>query len=114
MREDVTVYYITGRQLGPITVPDNWCEECDLTVRAVQTALKIADPDATLTFAAKPWMRHAVPALLKGGWHPPVVVIDGEIHSQGVVPDGDALVSRLRALVTRKAEARVPTAGGPR
>jgi hypothetical protein len=37
MAEDVTVYYITGKQLGPLSVPDSWCEECDLTVRAVQS-----------------------------------------------------------------------------
>ena len=99
MSEDVTVFYITGRQLGPISVPDSWCEECDLTVRAVQSALAEVDPEGSLSFRAKPWMRHAVPALLKGGWHPPVVVIDGKVYSQGVVPDREGLASRLRDLV---------------
>ena len=42
MAEDVIVYYITGRQLGPLSVPASWCEECDLTVRAVKNALTVA------------------------------------------------------------------------
>jgi hypothetical protein len=110
MREDVTIYYITGKQLGPLSVPERWCEECDLTVRAVQSALREADPDSTLTFVSKPWMSHAIPALLKGGWHPPVVVIGGKVHSQGIVPKREGLVSRLRDLVeTRVGElARAP------
>jgi hypothetical protein len=102
MAEDVTVYYITGKQLGPLSVPDSWCEECDLTVRAVQSSLREADPDGVLSFDAKPWMRHAVPALLKGGWHPPVVMIDGKVHTQGSVPGRDGLVARLRELVAAK------------
>jgi hypothetical protein len=111
MREDVTVYYITGKQLGPLSVPDSWCEECDLTVRAVQAALKEADPEGTLTFAAKPWMRHAVLALMKGGWHPPIVVVGGKVHSQGIVPDREGLISRLRALVTAKSGDTARAAG---
>lgn len=70
--EDVVVYYITGRQVGPLTVPRQWCEECDLTVRAVQAALRQADPEGQLRFAAKPWLRHFFSALMQGGWHQPV------------------------------------------
>lgn len=112
MREDVTIYYITGKQLGPLSVPDSWCEECDLTVRAVQSALREADPQSHLTFTVKPWMRHAVPALLKGGWHPPIVVIGGKVHSQGIVPDREGLISWLRGLVAAKACEPATVAGG--
>jgi hypothetical protein len=106
MREDVTVYYITGKQLGPLTVPGNWCAECDLTVRAVEAALLEVDPDCDLTFVAKPWMRHAIPALLKGGWHPPVVVVDGKVHSQGVVPRSDELAAALRSALVAGSKGR--------
>jgi hypothetical protein len=44
----------------------------------------------------KPWMRHIVDAVRRGGWHAPVVTVDGEVFSQGIVPDGDALKERLR------------------
>ena len=32
----ITIYPITGRQLGPLRVPHRWCEECELTVRRVR------------------------------------------------------------------------------
>ena len=107
--EDVVVYYITGRQLGPLSVPDSWCEECDLTVRGVQSALQAADPDGSLSFAAKPWLANAGPALRRGGWHPPVVLIEGKVFSQGVVPGREQLTDRLREM----ASARRTDAGAP-
>ena len=102
MGADVIVYYITGKQLGPISVPQSWCEECDLTIRAVRSALEEVDPAGRIRLDVKPWMRHALPALLAGGWHPPVVLIEGSVFSQGVVPDREALRERL----TQLAEAR--------
>ena len=46
--------------------------------------------------AFKPWFNHLFDALRRGGWHPPVVTINGKITTQGVVPDEDGL---RRALV---------------
>ena len=102
MQDDITVYYITGKQFGPLSVPQSWCEECDLTVRAVRSAVEEMDPGKTFTVAVKPWLRHALPALARGAWHPPVVIIDGEIFSQGVVPDRQALRERIGAVLARK------------
>jgi len=102
MQEDIIVYYITGRQLGPLSVPASWCEECDLTVRAVRAAVEDIDPRGTLSLAVKPWLRNAFNALLQGGWHPPVVLIGGEVFSQGVVPERNALLRRIAALLERR------------
>ena len=103
MKEDVIVYYITGRQLGPLSVPASWCEECDLTTRAVREVLRELDPGGRLRFATKPWLRHVFKALSKEGWHPPVVLIGDEVFSQGVVPDRDALRQRLAELLEDRA-----------
>ena len=102
MKEDVIVYYITGRQLGPLSVPASWCEECDLTLRAVRETLKEVDPGGRLRFAARPWLRHAFSALITGGWHPPVVLVGGEVFTQGVVPDRNALRQRLAKLLAQR------------
>lgn len=85
----VTVYPITGKQLF-FRVPDSWCRECDLTVRVVEDAI---DGDQRFELRIKPWWNNLVDALRRGGWHAPVVTIDGKLFSQGVVPD----VTRLRA-----------------
>ena len=89
----VTVYPMTGRQLF-FTVPHAICEECDLTVRLVQrVAADLPDVEVRI----KPWFNHLFDALRRGGWHPPVVTINGKITTQGVVPDEaelrDALAS---------------------
>ena len=92
----VTVYPMTGRQLF-FTVPHAVCEECDLTVRLIQrVAADLPDVEVRI----KPWFNHLFDALRRGGWHPPVVTINGKISTQGVVPDEaelrDALASAAR------------------
>lgn len=93
----IAVYPITGRQLGPLRVPSRWCEECDLTIRQVQRVVDELGRD-DLRVEVKPWLRHLFDALRRGGWHAPVVTIDGKVFSQGVVPDADALKQRLGAV----------------
>ena len=88
----VTVYPMTGRQLF-FNVPHAICEECDLTVRLVQ---RVASDLPHVEVRIKPWFSYLFDALRRGGWHPPVVTVNGRITTQGVVPDEDEL---RRALV---------------
>ncbi len=97
----VTVYPITGRQFGWLSIPHRFCEECDLTISLVRRVVAGLGRDGAQV-VVKPWLRHAFDALRRGGWHAPVVTIDGELFSQGVVPDAEKL--RLHLLV-RAAEA---------
>ena len=83
----VTVYPMTGRQLF-FNVPHSVCEECDLTVRLVK---RVASDLPRVEVRIKPWFNHLFDALRRGGWHPPVVTIDGKVSSQGVVPDEEGL-----------------------
>ena len=80
----VVVYRITARQFF-FTVPDHVCEECDVTVSITRKVVEKVGPlMARLT--VKPWLDSLVEALLMGGWHPPVVAVNGTIVSQGAVP----------------------------
>ncbi len=90
----VTVYRFTGRQFGPVTIPDGWCPECELTVRVVRDVARSFAPDQVVV-TTRPWLRSLFTALRVGGWHPPVVVVHGAVFSQGVVPDPDALRRRI-------------------
>ncbi len=83
----VTVYPMTGRQLF-FNVPHSVCEECDLTVRLVK---RVASDLPHVEVRIKPWFNHLFDALRRGGWHPPVVTIDGKVSSQGVVPEEEVL-----------------------
>ncbi|MDA1004100.1 MAG: hypothetical protein O3B31_12270 [Chloroflexi bacterium] len=87
----ITVYPMTGKQLC-FTIPHRVCVECDLTLRLVRAV--VSDTPGT-SLRVRPWFNHLFDALRRGGWHPPVVTIDGKIHTQGVVPDEDALRTRL-------------------
>ncbi|MGI0046104.1 MAG: hypothetical protein ACREBB_02790 [Nitrosotalea sp.] len=89
----LTVYKITGSQLF-FNVPSRVCEECDMTVNAAKKVIsEINDPRVSLEI--KPWLNKLLPALFKGGWHPPVLLVNGTVFSQGVVPDGKKLEEKI-------------------
>ncbi|GMU39852.1 MAG: hypothetical protein AMXMBFR23_07180 [Chloroflexota bacterium] len=87
----VTVYPITGKQLF-FRVPESWCRECDLTIRAVERVIEGRDD---IELRIKPWWNHLFDALRRGGWHAPVVTINGKVFSQGVVPEHRQLLDAL-------------------
>jgi len=91
----VKIYYIAGRQIGPLSIPSSWCPECDLTLRVVQDVLKALGPEIEIRVDAKPWLPHLFSSLRRGGWHPPVVLINDRLVSQGVVPNREMLQQRL-------------------
>ena len=92
----VTVYPMTGRQLG-VNVPHAVCEECDLTVRLVQ---RVTADIPNVEVHVKPWFNNIFDALHRGGWHPPVVTINGKIATQGIVPNE----ARFRRALDRASE----------
>lgn len=79
---DVTidVYVVTGRH-GVLTVPESFCRECDLFVRAADVAADRAD--AEVTVSVRSWWTHFIHALRYGGYHPPVMVVGGKRLCQG-------------------------------
>ena len=89
----VVVYRITGRQLF-FYVADSYCKECDITVRRI-IELSAKLPDIHVKLIVKPWLDNIFRVLLKGGWHPPVVLVDGKRVSQGVVPNDDLLTKAI-------------------
>ncbi len=95
MQTIVTVCPITGPQFGPLSIPHRLCEECDMTIRVVRQVVdEVGGEDVEVRI--RPWLRHMFDVLRRGGWHPPVVMINDMVFSQGVVPDADALKERLR------------------
>ena len=86
----VTIYPIAGRQLF-FRVPESFCQECDLTIRTVERVIEELGHPSGVQIEVKPWLNYLPQALLRGGWHPPVVTISGKRFSQGVVPDAKTL-----------------------
>jgi len=91
---DIIIYKMTGRQLF-FNVPEKVCEECDLTVAMVKNVAKRMK-DIKINIEVKQWFNNLLPVILKGGWHPPVVLVNGKIFSQGIVPDAEKLESKIK------------------
>ena len=91
---NVVVYKMTGKQLF-FNVPEKICEECDLSIAQVKNVANKIDGNK-INIEVKPWFNNLLPVLIKGGWHPPVVMINGKIFSQGSVPDAEKLESKIR------------------
>ena len=91
---NVVIYKMTGKQLF-FNVPERICEECDLSVERVKSVAKKIDGNK-INIEVKPWFNYMLKALLKGGWHAPIVLVNGKIFSQGIVPDAQKLESKIR------------------
>jgi hypothetical protein len=92
---EIVIYTIAGRQLW-FHVPDSFCRECDLTMRTVEKVVGDLDDPSQVQVQVRPWLRHLPEAIRRGGWHPPVVSINGKLFSQGVVPDAGALRQEIK------------------
>lgn len=85
------------------------CIECDLTVSHVRT-LVARNPNWQIEWEIKPWLTHLWESLRRGGWHPPVVLVDGKLVRQGTIPT----LAELQAAVRRASEAKGIVAKGNR
>ena len=95
----VTIYRFTGRH-GPLNIPHHKCVECDLSIAMVNRTVEEVGRDRFLV-EVKSWILRFWEPLIKGGWHAPIVTIDGRVFSQGVVPDRQELRSELIAAFER-------------
>ncbi|MEI6042789.1 MAG: hypothetical protein WCS37_00235 [Chloroflexota bacterium] len=99
---EIVIYRITGKQLF-FSVPDELCEECELTVRQVKIVLRElgVEGDPRIKLIVKPWFEYMSEALALGGWHTPVLLINRRIFSQGIVPERPLLKAYLERELER-------------
>lgn len=96
----VTIYRFTGRHLF-FTIPQKYCEECDLTIHQVnQIASEVGEGQVEVV--VKSWFNNLPEALLRGAWHPPAVFVEGQRVSQGIVPDAEVVRQRIMAALDAK------------
>jgi hypothetical protein len=77
------------------------CIECDLTVAQVRTLIA-RNPNWPIEWELKPWLAHLWESLRRGGWHPPVVLVDDKLVRQGTIPT----LAELQAAVRRAFEVK--------
>src|SRR5690349_6957457 len=100
---EITIYRISGKQFF-FSVPNAVCEECELTVRQVKNVLRELglEGDPRIKLTVKPWVEYMDEALAKGAWHPPVLMINRQIFSQGVVPERTKLKVYLQRVMAAR------------
>lgn len=90
---EITCYVVTGEH-GGLTIPESFCRECHLFVRAAEQAAEQVDDD--MEIHVRSWWTGFPVALLHGGYHPPVMLVDGEMVAQGHdVPSPDDIVDAI-------------------
>lgn len=100
--------------LGPLRITRD-CMDCILAVAAIREVM-VAHPDWPVDLEIKPWLNHAWEALRRGGWHAPIVLVNGRLAMQGRIPTrGELEQAVARALSPkphfwRRVKARIPPA----
>ena len=94
-----TIYKFTGWQ-GFFKIPESWCRECDLLVRATERAIEASGHD--VEFKVKPWFLWFWRPLFRyGALKAPILVVGRRLVSQGIVPEDAEIVEAIRAALPK-------------
>lgn len=81
----ITMYYWGGEKFG--FKIKNACKECDINFSIFEDMKQGEFKGQKVIINVKPWLTNLWAALSCGGWHAPVVVVNGKLFSQGIVVD---------------------------
>jgi len=108
----ITIYRWEGRW-GPfrIQVP---CGECALTGDIVQDTVEKELKGIPVVVESHPWLDHWWRPLLRGGWHAPIVLVDGRVISQGKALNRGLLTQAVMEAYARRLPIRGTVVFGKR
>jgi len=96
----ITVYIVTGKH-GRLRIPESFCRECNLFVRAADVAAEQVEADVEVRVVS--WWTHILSALRHGGYHAPVMVVGNRRLCQGYdVPTTCEVVDAIEAELEQK------------
>lgn len=96
---EIRIYIVSGKH-GFLTVPEDFCRECHLFVRAADIAADRADVPVDVNVVS--WWTRFLGALRYGGYHPPVMIVGGRKLAQGYdVPTPDDVLEAINAAAAR-------------
>jgi len=92
----ITIYRFTGKQWF-FTIPKDWCVECDLLVDMVQDVVKELGIEEKVDLKIRPWFPWAWFVFLRYFvWHAPMLIVNGKLISQGIVPERQRVADALK------------------
>lgn len=96
---EIKLYIVTGYH-GKLKIPEGFCRECNLFVRAADAAAEQVDADVHVSVVS--WWTHFLSAFRYGGYHPPIIVVDETRLSQGhQIPATEEIVEAIKESVNR-------------
>ena len=82
---------------GPFKIKTS-CGECDFNIALLKDMMDKEFKKKDVDLQIKPWLNNWFRVVLKGGWHAPVIMINGKLFAQGRIikrKEVDKLVNSL-------------------
>lgn len=81
----ITMYRWAGTKFG-FTIKSE-CKECDMNMSILESMKQKEFTGKSIKIETKPWLTFLWESLRHGGWHAPVIIVNGKLFSQGIVID---------------------------
>lgn len=94
MNQPVIIMYYWGGEKFGLKIKSS-CRECDINRGILEDMKRKEFKGRSVAIEIKPWLTHLWEALRHGGWHAPVIVVNGKLFSQGTVVDKGKLTKYL-------------------
>jgi len=94
MKINITLYKWAG-SWGPFHLPYE-CGECGASEDVIKYVIETEFGKEPITSNILPWLDNWWRLILKGGWHAPIITLNGRIVSQGVAIDPGLLAYHIR------------------
>jgi len=113
---ELTFYRYAGRFL--FFRIKNRCKECDISYTILQRLMNEQLRGKPVSLRIIPWLDNFWKVIWRGGWHAPILTVNGRIFSQGIVPDIPKLLSRIGKILDdtsliKSGEVRIQKAASP-
>ncbi len=73
----------------------NRCKECDISYAILQRLMAEQLHGKPVSLRIVPWLDNFWKVIWRGGWHAPILTVNGNVFSQGKVPDIPKLLSTI-------------------
>ena len=96
----ITMYRWAGSKFG-FSIKSE-CKECEINTGILEDLKQKEFAGKLVEIEIKPWLTYLWDSLKRGGWHAPVMIVNGKIFSQGVVIDRERLVKHVLSVLNEK------------
>jgi glutaredoxin len=89
------IQYKWAGKWGPFKIKIE-CGECGVTEGIIESVIAEEFPGEDISFKVLPWLPNWYKIILKGGWHAPIITVNGKVIEQGKVLDRGLLAYHIR------------------